>query len=270
MSAQPVGPQTFVDHIYELRNRLAWILVSLLAGFGVSYMFRVRIFDLLLKPLDQPLFYTSPTGGFDFLLKTCIFSGFILCIPVVIYHLIRFLEPTLSRPLRLRIVSLLLFSWLLAGLGIGFAYQVSLPAALHFLGEFSTDQVRSLIAADQYFSFILVYLGGFAAIFQLPMLLLFLNSMHRLEFHTLLKQVKLVILISFVLSAIITPTPDPVNQTIMALPLIILYYFSCFLIAYVNRPKKSVRKKRSNVPPPSLPQPPSRRHLSDLRVASSR
>ena len=106
--------------------------------------------------------------------------------------------------------------------GLAVAYHSSLPAALHFLGAFGVGSVKSLISTDEYFSFVLRYLACFAS-FQLPLVMLLLNRMTPLSPKTLIKHSRYVIAASFIIAAVITPTPDPVNQTIAVSPIIVLY-----------------------------------------------
>ncbi len=85
--------QTVGEHIDEFRRRLLYCVVALVIGGVIGYRFQDKIIAWLVKPLGQQLFYTSPTGGFDFLIKICLFFGFLLAIPVIIYNFIRFLAP---------------------------------------------------------------------------------------------------------------------------------------------------------------------------------
>lgn len=117
-----------MQHVQELRQRLFVWALSALAGGAVGYMISDTIQHLLIKPLNQPLFYTSPTGGFDFLLRICIFFGILTSIPVFTYHLLKFIEPTLAKKTRFLIIKLLLSSVVLAAIGVSFAYFISLPA----------------------------------------------------------------------------------------------------------------------------------------------
>jgi len=122
--------------------------------------------------------------------------------------------------------------------GVSFAYFVSLPAALYFLGEFGSAQVQSLISTDAYFSFVTRYLLGFGILFQLPLILLLVNAISPMSPRHLMWYQRYVIVLSFVLAAIITPTPDPLNQAIMAVPVILLYQVSVLGIWFINRRRK--------------------------------
>jgi sec-independent protein translocase protein TatC len=224
-----------LEHLDELRHRFFWSTLFFVGGSAVGYVIRQPLQHLLLSPVNQPVFYTTPTGGFDFVLKICLFFGFLVTIPVLIYHLLCFIAPALSRSIRRSIALILIASLILMLIGIGFAYFISLPAALYFLNKFSSDEIKSLLSANEYLSFVMLYLGGFALVFQLPLLILFVNWVSTLKITTLWRLQSYIIVGSFIVAAILTPTPDPLNQTIMALPIILLYEISMVITWLVNR-----------------------------------
>lgn len=112
-----------------------------------------------------------------------------------------------------------------------------MPAALHFLSGFGSENIKALISTGDYFSFMSLYLIGFAVFFQLPLVMLIINTIKPLQPKKLVGYINYVILISFILAAVITPTPDVINQIIMALPPITLYLLSIIVIAAINMGK---------------------------------
>ncbi|MGC1176814.1 MAG: twin-arginine translocase subunit TatC [Candidatus Saccharimonadales bacterium] len=240
----------FVEHVHELRKRLMWVVLFVTIFGGAAYSVHQRLLNILQKPLGQTLYYTSPTGGFSFLFKVCLVAGFILALPVVLYHLFEFMGPLLKRKARFIIVKYTLCSFLLAYAGMLFAYFVSLPAALHFLTRIGGTGIKSLIGVDEYFNFALAYVGGFALLFQLPLIVLFINRIKPLSPKKMMSTERYVIVISFIVAAVLTPTPDPLNQTIMALPIILLYQVSIGLVWFVNR-----RSKRKAATTPKIAAP---------------
>lgn len=239
--SNPEKHLTVERHIEELRRRALWCIMALVIGGALGYRYQNEIIEWLVKPLGQQLFYTSPTGGFDFLIKICLFFGFLLSIPVIIYNIIRFIAPAVPQHISYSTAKILIISVLLALCGISFAYFVSLPAALHFLNNFTNDQIQSLISAQEYFNFVMIYLAGFAALFQMPLLIAFVNKVTPLKPRSLMKKQRIVILVSFIIAAVLTPTPDPMNQTLMAIPIIGLYQTSIGVVWQEN--KRTNRKK---------------------------
>ncbi len=229
--------QPFIEHFYELRRRLGLVAFALIGGSLAGYFLRDHLLELLVKPLNQPLYFTTPGGGFDFVVKLCLVFGFILATPVAIRQLFLFLRPIMSEQSNKFIRVASFASVLLMAGGVVFGYFVTLPGALHFLQEFSSDSVRSLITTDEYFSFVMIYLAGFGLLFQLPLIVLFINRIKPLKPSKMLKAERWLILLSFIAAAIITPTPDPLNQLMMAAPIIILYNLSLIMITLLNRRK---------------------------------
>lgn len=226
---------SFIDHVSELRRRLMYSLVALFIGTALGVFFQYPLIDFLIKPLNKPLFYTSPIGGFEFLLKVWLISGIAFATPVLMFHVIQFIKPAMRKETKTSAMKLFALSLILMVVGLGFAYYISLPAALHFLGMFGSDQVKSLITTNEYFSFVMRYLLGFGILFQLPIILLLINNVTPLNPKNLMKQQRFAIVGSFIFSGIITPTVDLLNLTIMAVPLIMLYEISILLIWFVNR-----------------------------------
>jgi len=234
MTAKAGELQLFSEHLRELKSRLLSCVFFLVCGTVVGYFYHENLLDILVKPLGQPVFYSSPAGGFDFILKLSLLFGFALSIPVLVYHTFRFIEPVVPQRAPKRTLLVLVSSGVLLIMGVLFAYYVSLPAALYFLSSFTTEGVHALISANEYFSFVTRYLLGFGLLFQLPLVLLVINSVQQVPTKTLLRHEKWVLLLSFVIAAVLTPTPDVFNQLLMAVPLIILYQLSVVLVWLVN------------------------------------
>jgi sec-independent protein translocase protein TatC len=234
MSAAP-AMRPFAEHLRELRLRLITTLLCLIVGTVLGYSFHDQLLAVLVRPLNQPLFYTSPAGGFDLRIQVSLLFGLALAIPVTTYQLVRFVEPVLPKAALRQTLAVMLGSCTLLTAGVAFAYFVSLPAALHFLGSFTNEGVQPLIAADTYVSFVMRCLVGFGLMCQLPLLLLITNAIHPLTTQSLMRYQKWVILASLMFAAVLTPTPDVFNQLLMALPLIGLYQFTVALLWLVNR-----------------------------------
>jgi sec-independent protein translocase protein TatC len=233
-----------IEHIHELRIRLLWVVLMIIVASGISFYFHKILLNLLQQPLGQTLYYTSPTGGLTFLFKLCAVSGSIIALPLIIYNLFRFLVPVLEPHKQQGLFKYVIWSFLLAYGGVAFAYFISLPAALHFLTSFADKQIQSLINVNEYFNFAIAYVGGFALLFQIPLIILFINRLTPLPPRKMISSMRYIIVGSFIVAAILTPTPDPINQFIMAAPIIVLYILSIFLV-WITRPRnKLVREYR--------------------------
>jgi sec-independent protein translocase protein TatC len=209
-------------------------------GSGVAYVFRTQIITFLKRPLHQQLYYTSPMGSFQFVMQVCLVVGVVLALPVLIYNILRFIEPVFSKGFSRKFVLLVLFSSLgLALAGLSFSYYLTLPMALKFFGSVGTG-LRPLITANEYLSFMLGYLVTFAIVFQLPLLLLFINHITPFKPGGLTRWRKYVYIGAFAISLIMPSSPDPLSQVSLAIPIIALYELSVLIIWKVNH--KRARK----------------------------
>lgn len=235
-STPPQKGQTFESHLKELYKRFVIVGISFFFAAIAGYVLREPLQSIILQPLqNQSLVYTSPAGGLNFVIKICILFAFLVTLPVLLFQVLAFLRPAHHSITRKYMHIVLVISILLATLGILTAYYVTLPASLQFLENFASDSVQSLLTTDEYLSFVLLYLCGFAAIFQLPLLMTIINRITTLPTRKLLSISGYVILASFIFGAIITPTPDPLNQFFIAAPTIILYFIGVLAVHVTNR-----------------------------------
>lgn len=230
----------FYEHIQEARNRLGVIAISVVLFSIAGYLIQKPLIEFLLNPAEnQQFIYTTPGGGLNFLIQVCVYFGIALSLPVFIYQLLKFSEPLFKRRDQMFIFKSTLFSAVLALSGMAFGYYVGLPAALHFLsGQFKSDQIEALLTISDYLSFVTVYLTGAAVMFQLPLVLLFINRITPLNPRKLLSGERWVIVGAFIAAAIITPTPDLINQSIIAGPIILTYQIGVILVWWQNKRSK--------------------------------
>ena len=228
---------TFLDHVHELQGRLFAIVLAFLVVAGAAYPFFDKIVAVIVAPLDkgQELVYLTPGGAFSFIIKVCLYIGIMGALPVIIYQLYQFLMPAVRR-VHLRVVlGYTLASLVLAIIGVVFAYVVSLPAALHFLTSFDLYHINPMLTIDSYFSFVMTYLLAGALLFQLPIVMLIINSVTPLTPSKLMGAQRGIIVGSFVVAAIISPTPDALNQVLLASPMIVMYQLGIIIIWFRNR-----------------------------------
>lgn len=238
---------TFAEHIQELRRRLMWSVLFIVIGASIGYAMHDFLLVVLQQPLHEKLYYTTPTGAFSFIIKICTVFGLIVALPMIIYQTFSFFGPLIKKRTKRQITGYVMASFLLACAGIAFAYFISLPAALKFLVNFGseTGSIEALITANEYFNFVLAYIGGYAVLFQLPLIIAFINRLTPLTPSKMFGSFRYVILGSFVAAAIITPTPDPINQAIMAGPIILLYFVTACVVSlgFVRKNRKATRRQ---------------------------
>ena len=224
----------FTDHLEELRKRILICLIAIGIGFAVSYSFAEEIYIWLAKPLKQVLppnsnlIFTSPTEAFLTYLKTALFCGLFLSIPVVLYQIWKFIAPGLYKKERVYVIPFVVSSSILFIGGALFGYFVVFPLGFNFLMSFASDSIQALPSMREYFNFVIKLLLAFGIIFETPIFILFLAKLGIVNYKMLCTYRKYFLLLAFFLGAILTP-PDVVTQTMMALPLIILYEVSVFI-----------------------------------------
>lgn len=244
---QVPAQQTFMDHIRELQSRLFYIAIVFLITAGAAYPFFTDIAKFIIAPLgDQELVYLTPAGAFSFVIQVCMYVGFVATLPVLVYHIFQFLSPVMPTVRRNQLITFTLGSLFLAIVGISFAYYVSLPAALYFLTSFSVADIDPMLTIDSYFSFAMAYLLAGAILFQLPLLLLIIDSVTPLTPKKLMGYQRHVILGAVIIAAVISPTPDVVNQLLLAGPLVVMYQAGIGMIGLQHR-KRSKPTKTSKV-----------------------
>jgi sec-independent protein translocase protein TatC len=236
----------FIEHLHELRRRVYYIAASVVVWGCAAYAVQQHLVNVLLRPArGEHFIYTSPGGGIDFLFRICVYSGVVLSLPVIVYNTLRFIEPLLAKASRRFVLLGSFISGLLAVAGVIFGYYLGLPAALHFLlHQFTTVQIQPLVTIQSYLGFVLVYMAGSAMLFQLPLLLLFINRIKPLKPKRLLHYERWVILAAFVLAGLMNPTPNVVSQLLVAGPFILMYQVGILLIAYTNRSRKLTTAER--------------------------
>lgn len=238
---------TLMDHLKELQGRLFSTVLIFLLIASAAYPFFGMVTEFLMAPLKQgqDLVYLTPGGAFSFIIKVCAYIGLIGVLPVLIFHIYRFFMPAVRQVLLRTVLGYTIASFVLAVAGLLFAYYVSLPAALQFLTGFNLNHINPMLTIDSYFSFIMTYMLAGALLFQLPLIMLIINSAKPLTPSKLMKAQGKIILGSFIVAAIISPTPDAVNQTILASPMVVMYQFGIVMIAIKNRKAKRLAVKAS-------------------------
>lgn len=231
------NPETkiaFIDHLHELIYRFYFWLIFFVGGSILGYLNYPKLLAWLIAPLDQPLFYTSPIGGFEAVFKVSTMFGLIFSVPVLLLQVIKYVEPLLGKIKTRTVIFYLGTSCLLAGVGIVSAYYLVFPASLKFLTRFGSDQLEALISTTDYFKFISRYLIGFTIIFQFPLAIHLSSLIVPITLADLLQNFKFIIIGCFIIAAILTPTPDIINQIIMVTPIILLYVVT-LLIFYFKK-----------------------------------
>jgi len=232
---------SITEHLLELRSRLIKSTIALGVGIVISFPLAFYVFDILKSraPSDMNLVFINVTEMLGTYMKVALYCGIALSLPYLIYQLVMFLAPALKdREKRYLYLSMPLVVVLFAA-GVCFAYFIFLPPALKFLLTFGSDIAQPMITVSNYVSVLVRLLLAVGLVFEIPLVITLLAKLGVVSPQKLAKGRKWAILAAFVLGAIITPTMDPVNQTLIAAPIIVLYELSIWL-AKLAYPKKAL------------------------------
>ena len=225
---------TLIGHLEELRKRLLWSVIAVAVGIIASFPLAPYIFDILKsRAKDVNLIYTHVTEMLGIYIKVALYCGIALALPYLIYQLVMFLSPALrDREKKYVYLSLPIVFILFVG-GVCFAYFLFLPPAFKFLLTFGSNIAQPMITVSSYVSIIMKLLFSVGLTFEIPLVITLLAKIGVVSPQKLAKGRKWAVLAAFVLGAIITPTVDPVNQTLIAAPIIVLYELSIWLAKLV-------------------------------------
>ena len=238
---------TLIEHIEELRRRLLVALVALAIGVVASFFFSQRVVEYLAIPIGglQNLQSIEITENVGVYMKVSLLCGVILTFPVIIYELLMFILPGL-RPNEKRTVigAIPLVTVFFLG-GVAFAYFVMLPSTLPFLTEFLGVETNPRISS--YINFVNNLIFWVGVSFELPLLVYLLARFGAVTPRNLLRFWRQAMVVIAIIAAAITPTVDPVNMSLMMLPLILLYFLSILFAWFAQRGKKKQTEENSEV-----------------------
>ena len=228
------GNMSILRHLEELRTRIIRSLIAIAVGSAIAYFYIEDIMRYLTLPTGR-LYYLQPAEAFFTYIKIAIFAGFLLALPVVFYQAWKFILPALTVRERTVIGILVPSSVLLFFAGLAFSFFLVLPAALQFFVGFSTENLQPMFTLHQYFDFVLAFILPFGAVFELPLLVIVFAKLGFIGSKFLQSKQRIVIFLSFVVGAVISPTPDIFTQSMIAIPLILLYELSYLVVRFVLR-----------------------------------
>ena len=219
---------SFLEHLEELRKRLIVSFVALGVAFLVCWNFADRIFAKIQEPLTKflpngdKLAYTKLTDPFFLYMKVAFFAGLFLAAPVILLQLWLFIAPGLYKTERRYAAPFIIFASAFFLLGGYFGYRILLPGTCAFFVQ-TGKQFKQMITVNEYFSFASTIVLASGGVFETPILIFFLARLGIVTPAFLLQKFKFAIVGAFIIAAIVTPTPDMVTQTALALPMIGLY-----------------------------------------------
>ena len=228
------GSMSIIAHLEELRKRLIYSIAAVVVGSGAAYFYIDEIMHYLTAPAGK-LYYMQPAEAFFTYLKIAVFGGFLLALPVIFYEIWRFILPALTVRERKALLLIVPLSVVLFVVGIAFSFALVLPAAIRFFIGFGSDNLEPLFSLGKYLDFVLAFILPFGFIFELPLVIVILAKLGFVGSAFLWKQQRIVVFLSFVIGAVISPTPDVFSQTMIAVPMILLYEISYVIVRFILR-----------------------------------
>ena len=235
---------TLTDHLRELRRRVLICVVAVLAGSVVSFAFYEQIIEYLSRPAYNlkggsgiELVFIEVTELLTTAVKVSFVAGFVLALPVILHQVVMFIAPGLTGRER-RYLYLFMPCALIAFVaGVAFAYFVLTPPALRFLLGFS-DVATPLIRISNFVNLMVRLLFWMGVAFETPLIMFMLAQLGIVTAQQLSRFRRYWVVVAFILAAIITPTFDPVNQALVAGPLLVLYELGVLLARVAGRNRR--------------------------------
>ena len=216
---------SFFDHLEELRQRIFISLIAVFASAIICFIFVKPLVSWLEIPAVGVKFLQLAPGEFFFVsLEVAGYSGILLASPIILYQIIQFVVPGLTRKERRLLAPIVFGSSILFFTGLGFAYWVLIPAALKFFISYGADVVEQLWSIDKYFKFVLLLMFSTGIAFQIPVIQLLLGNLNLVSSRQMLSGWRYVVLGAVILGAIITPSTDPLTQSLLAGAVLGLYF----------------------------------------------
>jgi len=224
------------DHLEELRQRIFYVLIAVVLCIIGCFLEIKPIVQLLEVPAQGVKFLQLAPGEFFFVsIKVAGYSGLLVASPFVLYQIIQFVLPGLTRRERRLIGPVVLGSTVLFAAGLVFAYLLLIPAALNFFINYGEGVVEQLWSIDRYFEFVLLLLFSTGLAFQIPIIQVLLGLLGIVSSSQMISGWRYVILAAVVLGAVLTPSTDPLTQSLLAGAVLGLYFGGTGMVKLLGR-----------------------------------
>lgn len=224
------------DHLEELRRRIFSALIVVAFSVVGCFVFVKPIVQLLEVPAQGVKFLQLAPGEYFFVsIKVAGYCGLLLASPFILYQMIQFVLPGLTRRERRLVGPIVLGSSILFAAGLVFAYIALIPAALNFFINYGENVVEQLWSIDRYFEFVLLLMFSTGLAFQIPIIQVLLGFLGIVSSGQMLSGWRIVILGATILGAVLTPSTDPLTQSLLSGAVLGLYFGGVGLVKLLGR-----------------------------------
>lgn len=232
---------TIIEHLEELRRRLFISAINVLVGLGVSAFFGKQILEFLKQPAEDknPNFSLQFIEPFELIVtyfRVALLGGLIIAMPMIIYQALMYISPALTPKEKRWVYGTVLGAFGFFIGGMAFCYYVALPPALDFLLNFGDDIAQPNIRVGSYVDFVTRLIFWTGVTFETPLVVMYLARFRIVSSGQALRFWRYAVVLAFAVAAVVTPTIDPVTQSIVAGPIIVLYFVG-IVLAWLVEPK---------------------------------
>ena len=231
---------TYLQHLEELRRRIIVSAIALGVAFAVAWIFAWDILAILKAPAGTiTLNYMTPMEPFLVRFKLALFGAVVLAIPVVLFEILSFASPALKAKERRYTVGVMVMIVAFFAVGVIFGYRVIMPPGLRWLFGVAGTQMKPVLSASQYVTFMGWFMIGLGVSFETPVFIWMLVALGVVTPEQLTKQWRWAIIIILIVASVITPDWSPVTMTLVAIPMGILYIVSIALAKLTTRKRRA-------------------------------
>jgi len=228
---------TLIEHLEELRRRLIIIVISILAAAVAGFVVSGSVLDLLIAPIPdafEKLYFTGPADAFSAQLKIAGFVGIAIAMPIILFHIWRFVTPGLTREERRWVWPVIIVAMALFALGLIVGYLV-IPYALTFLLGFARPNLEPLLTVQDYIGFVTSMLLAFGIVLEFPIVLVGLSRVGILNYRRVASQRRWAIVGIVAFAIVLTPGGDPISPLILSSVMLLLFEGSLLVIRLIGR-----------------------------------
>jgi len=242
---------TFLEHLDDLRKRLFASVLSIFVAIFPAYIFSKDVYGFLSRPLTrflpegEKLSFLTLTEPFMLYIKVSFLTAIFAVSPFIFYQIWKFVAPGLYQKEKKHVVPFVLFTSIFFLGGAAFSYYIAFPFACRFFLNLGAD-FKAVITIGQFFSLTVKMLLGVGLVFEMPVLIFFLSKMGIITSRWMVKNFKYAVLAIFIIAAIITPSPDMINQMIIAGPMLGLYAIGILVAFLFGKERKTRRTKKTS------------------------